>query len=270
MSRVNKHCAQSSLVWALILASIVLCRFSAAQTQAAPKSADAIALAQRSLTAMGQPAVSGDQVAVVSGTLTQHGPEVTRFPIAIKSKGTSRLRTELTTTQGIRVIVFNNGSGQVQHPNGKIRRLSTESTVSARVGHIPAFSLLAEHQTPATTIKVLPQAVVNGTSMDVLAVGLYSGSTSREAAERAERTQKLIFIDHKTGFVSQIQERNYDQGGSGVYRNVETRYSDYRQAGSIMVPFHQETYANGVLVLELDLDSVSFNVAVDDKEFELK
>lgn len=55
--------------------------------------------------------------------------------------------------------------------------------------------------------------------------------------------------------------------GSGV---MEVQFGDYRKVDGMMMPYSVKTYAGGMMVMELKLDTVEVNVKVDDALFKIK
>lgn len=235
----------------------------------APKDPQATALAQRALAALGATNLSPGETVLASGTLTVSGTYPIVFPILMKSRGTDQLRSELTTSKGVRVTIIRGGYGKIVQPDGTFRWLSTENTVSQRVAYIPALSLLAEHQTTTTSAQYIGTTSLEGGSADVIALAVYEQTGPITASEQSTNTRKLFYIDHDTGLVLRVQEMHYSENGSGDSQSEETRYSDYRQIQGVMIPFHQQTYVNGQVMFDLALSDVTFGALLSDSDFSL-
>lgn len=78
-----------------------------------------------------------------------------------------------------------------------------------------------------------------------------------------------VFLDPSTGLARAVQFTLAADNGRGPGLAVEVRYSDYRLTGGAEVPFQVQRYYNGVLNLELTLDSATFGGALPDAEFTL-
>jgi hypothetical protein len=108
---------------------------------------------------------------------------------------------------------------------------------------------------------------VDGSIADVVAVGIYSGPGSSKVQPPSQKNQTLFYVDHSTGLVVRVQQLNYSENVQNSTQTLETRYSDYRKIDGFMVPFHQQTYADGKLLFDLLLNSASFGVAVTESDF---
>lgn len=234
----------------------------------APKDPTANSIAQRALNALGAAQIQANEGVIASGTLSLGGNKPATFPIVMKSRGTEQLRSELTTPKGTRITIINDGAGKIVQPDGTVRWLDTENTVSQRVTQIPALSLLAEYQLPTVSTQYMGTANVNGSTADVIALGVYSATKATSAQSESQLTQKLFYIDHSSSLILRMQEIHYSENGSDS-DGVEIRYSDYRSVQGVMVPFDQQTYANGKLVFDFSVSNVSFGVTLPDSDFVL-
>ncbi|MCI0349525.1 MAG: hypothetical protein L0Z53_08880 [Acidobacteriales bacterium] len=239
-----------------------------------------MAIAQRSVAAMGGPTatLSGAETgasgpdSVATGTLTLHAKNVKEgnvIPIALKTKGTNRVRLELQRPSGTTVRILNNGRGTMQRPDGTVRPLLMNNTYGERVGHIPAFSLLAENQVPTVELESLPEKVTAGQATDSVALSVVPTSDPEQAPHFRAQTRTTFEIDRATGFVTRMGYPLAAENDSNVVQQIEVEFSDYRVVAGVAVPFHQKSYANGKPEAELILDSVSFQVQLSDSEFEL-
>jgi hypothetical protein len=235
----------------------------------APKDPQASSIAQRSLAAMGSGSVTPNQTVQAAGTLTLHGTSDTAFPVILKSRGTQKLRTELTTSKGVRLSIVNTGHGIIRQPDGSVRQLSDANTLAQRVSHIPALSLLSEYPQNTVALEYLGNLVVDGSTVDIVAVSLYLGATVKDAQSSQGRTRTLYYIDSKTGLVNRIDQLNYAENDPTDTQKLQTHLSDYRLVNGVAVPFLQETYAEGQPLFTLALNSVTFGVTVSDSDFSL-
>jgi hypothetical protein len=205
---------------------------------------------------------------IASGVLSLNGNKPATLPIVMKSRGTAQLRSELTTSKGVRITIVNSGSGKIVQPDGTVHWLDTENTISQRVTQIPALSLLAEYQLPTVSTQYMGTANVDGSTADVIALGVYAATKTASADKESQLTQKLFYIDHSTSMVLRMQEIHYSENGNDS-DGVEIRYSDYRAVQGVMVPFNQQTYANGQPLFGIVLSNVSLGAALPDSDFAL-
>jgi hypothetical protein len=240
-----------------------------AQGNAPYKDPAALAVAQRSLSALGSNRIPAGQTFAVEGNITLVGQTKQTFSVVIKSRGASQMRTEITTPKGLRVFVVNNGHGFIRQPDGEIKWLADENMQTQRITHIPALSILSEYLSPKSKVDFVGTSSVDGISADVISLGVYSGSDAKAAEEQARKTRVLIYLDKITGLVLRLQQLNYGEDVRSDTQQFETRYSDYRSVNGVMIPFHQQTLADGRLLQEFVIDSATFGTPVTDSDFAL-
>ena len=74
------------------------------------------------------------------------------------------------------------------------------------------------------------------------------------------------YLDGTTGLERRIS-MSVDQGGTPA--TVVTELSDYKEVDGRMVPFHIEQRVNGTVVATTTIDTVEFNVPIDDSTFRM-
>jgi hypothetical protein len=229
------------------------------------KVANATELAQQSLRAMGVEPGRPPFTALVKGTLHVNGDRPLTIPVEIKSRGTTEMRTELSTPQGMRVFVVNHGRGVIRYPNGKVKWLADENMADQRVTHIPALSMLAEHGDPANKLEDLGEVTVRGVRAHAVSIA----SLKQGKGNSDRRTATTFYLDSSTGLPVSQERPNFSENLSGHTETLEVVFSDYRRVRGIAVPFRQQTFIGGKLFHELTIDSVEFNAAVNDSDFQL-
>jgi hypothetical protein len=76
----------------------------------------------------------------------------------------------------------------------------------------------------------------------------------------ADLSQSVIVFDSASSLPRSLQFNLYDNQDMLTVIPIEIRYSDYRSAGGIKVPFHIERLMNGSKLLDLVITNVEFNV----------
>ncbi|MCI0625316.1 MAG: hypothetical protein L0387_27345 [Acidobacteria bacterium] len=264
-----------------ILASLVLSAFApgqepttaSAETQLlAEKDARAVEIAQQAIVSMGGNSLSvTSDDSMSSGTLTLHTystPRPLTMPIIIKTKGTRRVRTELQTPKGQNIRILNEGRAVLTRPDGKIQELSMNNTLTERVSHIPALSLLAEYADPRVAVEYMGMQGVNGQPVEVIALRLTPRGALEKSEESRETASFRCLVDSGR-LVLKVEYTAYAENDSDVKQRVEVLFSDYQSISGVLVPFRQATYTNGKLESELVLASIEFNVGLSDAEFDL-
>jgi hypothetical protein len=192
------------------------------------------------------------------------------FPVVLKSLGTHRLRTELSTSKGLRLFIVNHGHGIIRQPDGSIRQLVDDNMMVQRINYIPVLSLLGEYDQKDISIDYLGASVMEGTTVEIVAISLYSGTTTQEAESLKNRTQILYYIDSNTGLVTRIDRTNYAENDPNDIEKLETRFSDYRLVSGVMIPFQQRTSIDGAPYQDLVLTSVALGGILSDSDFSLE
>lgn len=233
--------------------------FFFAQATAPAKDPVATALAARSLVAMGSSATD----CTLQGKVTISSSSLT-MPVVLKNSGTSKTRVELSTSKGMNVMLVNGGAGELIQPSGKAVRLSGNNTVFRRVLHLPAFSILSDHDTQTVKLEYVP---VTATSPVGVALSLWSDSA--DANEMAKMTRTIFTFDPLTSFVTQMNYTRFAENDSNAKTAIEVRFSNYQAANGVQVPFTQVTMADGKLESTLQLSSADCQTPIDSSEFTL-
>jgi hypothetical protein len=233
------------------------------------RDAQAVALVQQSLAAMGGTQALAFADSLAAGTALSFKPDGSSVTLSIvkKSKGTKMIRTEVQRPEGTRLRIVNGGTGAIQNPDGTIRRLFSNNTVAERIEHIPALSILSEWQSSNVEVRYVGTDTVNGSPVQMVAISLIPTSDPQWVRFYRSTTQTLFYIDQATNLVSKIQYQNFAENDSNVSEKVEIFFTDYRVASGVQVPFTQSTYADGRLRSTLTLTSVAFNMGLTEAEF---
>lgn len=78
---------------------------------------------------------------------------------------------------------------------------------------------------------------------------------------------KHYYIDAETGL--ERKAVSTVRGPDGSLAQIEERFSDYRSVDGRMMPFSIEQIANGKPIAQTRVESVEFNVAIDEKLFQM-
>ena len=228
-----------------------------------------LAIAQQAMAAMaGTQGVPGYQDSLTTGTLTLPGDKPKTFSVALKTKGTQQLRVELTSADGTRVRVLKQGQAAIQYPDGKIRKLLMNNTLTERVSHLPIFSLLAESNDPSVIAEHVGAArMAGGATANVIALRPVPIPGMSQADLDRTTTKTWFYIDQLSGMATKTEYFLFAENDPDEKAKVETYFSDFRSINGVWVPFHQMTYEDGKLAEDLVLTSVAFNAGVSDTEF---
>jgi hypothetical protein len=240
-------------------------------TALAQQNSTAVAIATRALSAMGStPGAASPTDSRASGVLTMYFQPPLQMNIMLESKGLTQTRAQVQLPTGTSIRIVNGGHGAIQNADGSVRQLVQVNLFAERVGHIPAFSLLAEIQNPAAMVELIDSSVTNSTPDDVIAVSLGQSPDPEQINIQRRISRTIFYVDHASGLVDKIQYIRFTElPHPGIPARIEQSFSDYRNVGGISVPFHNATTCDGRLESDLQLNSVSFNVGVPDADFTL-
>jgi outer membrane lipoprotein-sorting protein len=215
---------------------------------------------QRAYAGMGCLDIGNDTTIFVTGSLKLADSQTAGMPITIQSKGSRRWRSEIVTQKGRRVLVVNNGIGQIQHENGKLIGLSAHNTSHQQPTHLPCLTNLASASSEIAS-KYLRTESLSGDSLDVIEL---APKTKRDGVLFANRTKTTLWISRNTGYLMKLEYTNTAENNPSSTELVDVNYADYRVINGIAVPFKQQTFNEGTLSIELDIDSVQFGTSPAD------
>jgi hypothetical protein len=219
---------------------------------------DPVAVLRQASQAMGCSLINPTTTISVSGAI--HLAEgATVMAVTIQSQGERSWRSELVTPKERKVTVVNNGRGQIQHADGRVRNLSENNTSHQPPMHIPCLTGLASPPGRLTASYIRTDTVGND-SLDVIEL-MPNFQGPKKFADRLKLT---LWISRSTGYLTQLQYVNASEQDSEDTQTVEIDYSDYRIIDGLAVPFDQATKADGKPVLNLILDSVQLNTPAAD------
>jgi len=202
------------------------------------------------------------------GSLTLYATEQKSFPITLKTKGTSEARTEVQLSDGVNTLIVNQGQAVVEH-GGQLRKLLANNMVGWQPRHLPALSLLSRYNDANASVEHLESESVSGSAADVVAIS-FSPSSDPVLLKHFQRMSRTTFaVDQGSGLVTRVKYPVFLENSPRDQREVQILYSDYRAVQGIMVPFHQTRYVDGKIREELQLQSIEFNVGLQDSEFAL-
>lgn len=223
-----------------------------------PSTADAAAILERASSAMGCSVLNPTTTISVSGAI-HLADGVTVMPVTIQSQGERSWRSELVTAKERKVTVVNNGKGQIQHADGRVRNLAEHNVSHQPPMHIPCLTGLAAPPGRLTASYVRTDTVA-GDSLDVIELMPNFQGPKRFAG----RLKLTLWISRSTGYLMELQYVNAAEQDFNDIQTVQIDYSDYRVVDGLSVPFTQVTKSDGKLVLDLRLDSVQLNVPAAD------
>ena len=93
-------------------------------------------------------------------------------------------------------------------------------------------------------------------------------TNSKDLKSIQDKLGRSFEVDPSTGAVTKLSFLSYSEDGVTKIQTTIV-YSDYRIVSGVAVPFKQQTYVDGVLRTELQIQDVQFNTAIPATDFDL-
>lgn len=258
----------------LVLCSLLSLPFSA-NCQAPIREARATAIVQQCLLKMGG-AVPGDLVATGTVEITE-GSSVESGTIRILFRGTDQAAEFIQTPEGQRSIVFSRGKAGAQpgRPsvnaspapanNEKDRPISMESGLSQQPLYFPLAILRDALANPEFAIEEVKDAETSGGQHHVRIKNSFVSKPKLK--ELGDATAKEVWIDPTSGLPSKFTADMMVARGNAPHIPIEVSFTDYRDVGGVLFPFHIEVSINGTPWRVIKVERVALNTGLTDSDF---
>ncbi len=237
-------------------------------SNAVQRDAQAISILTQSVAAAGgTTAIEGAQDCTADGTITYYsaGQEI-QGTVTIKSRGMKQFRFDATLPQGVRSVVVDGNFGQEHRTDGIIASLPYSSTMQFDSFTFPAGKLSADLQDSSTSVSYL--GIVTYEEHQAHQIRLRNPAhPASGSADNAVRTRDY-FIDSTSFQVLALRSKIYSAGSPSSNLSREMRYTDYRTAQAVSVPFSIDEFIEGQRVFTISLNNVTFNAGLDSSVFQ--
>lgn len=257
-----RWCART--VWLLAL-SVVL-GYSGSLAQSLPATSptvrrdpDAIALLRLSLVKMGGLAAA-NRSTVATGTMLNESTGQSSS-LVLKTSGTDSIRNEV----GSDFVFVRSASGGHSHYDGKDHKVALHSLLYHRAEHMPGLLLMSDVESPNLQVQMIGSETVTGvaTSHIRLSVVPLDGS---DAHLHDLMSETHVWIDAQ-GLVVKARIFMFSPEAIENRSPVDLYYSDYRQVGIFLVPFHIVREFLGQKE-DITFTSIDLNAALSPAEFQ--
>ncbi len=248
----------------LLLSALVVFSAPNLQAQQVPqRDSQALVLLQRAVTAMA-PVAPTDSAA--SGTITiVAGGETQTGTVRILTRGTDQFAELMQTDKGSRSWVVS-GLGAREQQGASSKNLSVEAALSGLVPFYPLPLLAGALANPDSAFILIGEESLDGTL--TYHVRLWNTFASNaEFQNLAAFSVKDVWLDAATGLPRRLTCERRDASGSAERARLAVSYSDYRNIGGVLYPFHIEKSLNGTPWQTITLQSVAFNTGLTDADF---
>jgi len=262
--------------FACLLLSFGLCALlvipSAVQQTASSSSTQASQLLQQSLAALqGNTSLSD---VTLSGTARRiAGSDDETGSVVVKALTGTGTRIDLSLPSGTRSELRNISSGAPvgswSGPDGVSHPISYHNLLTDS-GWFPAFTLSSLLSAPNAVISYIGAETKNGISViHVRAYQQPAGLTGDAAALPQHLTQTDIFLDPNSNLPVALAFNTHPDNNALLDIPIEIRFTDYRSVSGAQVPYHVQKYLNNSLILDFQVQTVTFNTGLTTSSFSL-
>lgn len=262
-----------AFLWDVLVLGVIFSTFlsiASAQTTA-PQNLTARQYVIQALAAMGAPnGVVPHGTAIASAVvIDQRDPGDPRTE-KLWAKGTTRFRIDWKNSAGEHSYAINQGVRKAKHSVGIDHPPSFVRVLRARPNFFPMFSLLAEWNSPHTTITLLKDQTINNRPVHVVCISVNQiGDTGYKVLD-PRITETTFYIDTQTYQLIRLSN-GHPPGPIRVRQlNRYTDFSNYQKVGDMVLPFQQSTYIGGRLMSTLTIKTIQFDAPIDDVLFSIE
>lgn len=225
---------------------------------AVTRDAQALALLAQCNAAMGSSSI---QDTSATGTLTTDDPAVPPATITTQTKGTAE---RFDTSSRDQTFVLN-GSGSWAVRDGKRARVPYALSAFHRPEQVPALACVLDIAKPNLSFVYVGLETLNGRASHHIKVFIPSPANDKTDSILSELN---LFLDAQSFVVVRTERFVFDPFALENRSVWATSYSDYRQVGPGLMPFHIENYLDGHKVRDITFTSVQLNVGISDAPFQ--
>jgi len=246
----------------LVLAFSIAAQQTSSVTQAVP-------MLQRSVAALvGNQSISDVTITATARRIAGSDDETGTATFRAISVGASRL--ELSLPSGLRTEILDlsseQPSGSWSGPDGKTHSLAYHNLLTGAAPFFPAFAI-ANGLTPTNRgLSSSPLAThvgretKSGHEVEHLTLTQsFSVKTSHGAPSFEHLSQLDFFLDSATLLPAAVTFNIHPDNNALLDIPVEIHFSDYRTVSGSQIPFHIQKFINNSLVLDLQVQSATFN-----------
>jgi hypothetical protein len=249
-------------------------QFTFAQ-QTATSSPQVLLLLQRSLSALAGGQTLTD--VTLSGTARRiAGSDDESGTVTAKALVTGEARIDLSLPSGtrseLRSLSNNCPVGSWSGPDGVAHPVSNHNLMTDSSWFFPPFTAarLVSSQTYVFSYvgqeTRSAQTVLHVTASQPTTV---TGLSTQQVALLQHLTQMDIFLDSATLLPAALSFNTHPDNDMGLDIVIEIRFSNYQTLNGVHVPLHVQKFLNNSLVLDLEIQSATFNTGLTASSFSL-
>ncbi|SRR5712692_2045198 len=257
-----------SLVASLLLSTLLISApASAQQPPARDPQAVALAAATFRILGGGQVDLSSLNISATAAARIYHPQGDELGVLTIKARGLSRVRMDLAVGNQTRTTALSGKRASMLRGNGTPSQ-PVSPTIPFRCNLFPLLSPLADYVQNDLSVTYLGVEFIAGKQAQHI---LISSKSPGAAVQRFPQAGEFhIYLDSVSLIPLKAVYFTLSTRNTAPLYRIEDLYSDYRQVGSILVPFTVERSLNGHPYARFSLQSVNTNASLSEDDFLLR
>jgi hypothetical protein len=229
--------------------------------QAVQRDPQALAVLQKTLTAMGHPpmdSTASGNITTVAGSLTENGT------ITILTRGTDQTSEQIQTSTSFTRIYSRGHASTVT--DGSASRLPMEVAVSGGCGYFPLPLIADAIANPDDSLAYLGLEPINGASAYHLQFW-HAFAAIPELQPLSPLSLRDVWIDANSSLPLKLSLTRRSVSDSDVSVHVDVLFSNYQNVSGVLYPFSIQESLNGTPWLTISIQNVKLNSGLDDSSF---
>lgn len=262
----RRCCVLRRCYFLIFAAALAVPSFTLGQT-AAPRDAQAVTIASRSLQALTR-GTSLTDVALQGTTTYTAGSNIETGTVTLLASGNLASRMNLSLTEGQRTEVRNGAQGDWIGPDGVEHSMATHNCWPDADWFYPGLSFQALNSDSGLGMSYIGSETKNGLAVQHIRLFrvVPSGSGVPQANVLALSTEDL-YLDASSYLPLFLDFSTHPDNAFNRDFSVEVAFSDYQQMSGVTVPVRIQKHLNGALVLDVTITSASVNSGLPSSDF---
>ena len=191
--------------------------------------------------------------------------------VTLKATAIGESRIDINLAAGLHSEILNTSSfpfvGSWSAPDGVSHPIPQHNLWLEPGWFFPTFLVVHGAQTSTYTSAYVGQTTLDSVSVQHVSISQVPLDSSPNAVALQQLSQEEIYLDASTFLPVAITFNTHPDNNALLQIPVEIRFSDYRSTNGAQVPFHIQKFLNNVLLLDLQIQSVSLNTGLTSATF---
>jgi outer membrane lipoprotein-sorting protein len=231
------------------------------------RDAQALSALAQMLSATGWSSTAQLQDVKATGMVNRyHGDSQDSVGLVLESRGSRLYRTDVQDPAGTVTTVVNGDNAIVITPVSTIF-LPFYAAIALRPITFPFFAGTLVYANDNFLVQYEGTDTVSGQQAYKIEMSLQPAAPDPASTLRAQASHTILWVSVSSALPMQIQYSRPSNNDPRTFRQITQTFSDYRTVAGLAIPFHQEEFAGGQLLLSLQLSSVNLNTGVPTSDF---